>query len=874
MRSSMSKKIVALVLIGTMSSGYVVSAATTEDNKNDIEKSESVYVNLDSNGAVEKTTVSNWLHSTNGKIKNYSDISELDNVINIKSKDKPTISGDSLKWNVDSSDIYYQGTIDKELPIDVKVSYYLDGEKISANKLAGKSGRVKIEIEVVNNEYEEKEINGEKRKIYTPFSTALEVTFPTSKFSSLKTDNGIMVSEGNNNIVTFVAFPGLKDSLNIDEDSDIDLNVNLDSKLTIEADVKEFSLGPIMIVATPELPDLDKLDTASTIDELQDSLNELGSASNKLVDGTNKLYTGIDVAVDKLNSTLAVVKSDAKMNEIISIMNNSSKVQTTRKVIDDAYYAKDLDTTEAKKMLNMLTDENAYKISALTGDLRTVYMYRDLLNQTLSLANKLETDNEFNELMQKATALNNAYLGLSDNGKSTLNNMTSMMTPQTLIGLKKIVSDYKTVENDFGTSSTTLEVTIAQCPGNSLQEKTMAFMTEINNSLAVTKNLMSDETTTLLQSLSNDMTGYTMSYLTLKSILASNAMTKDQLKQVISAVYGSNAELATMLTSYIDGITEEDLGAAAIQTDIAKIQAYRNNLGALVTGVNSLSTMSPLINAIASDMSDANKLQNAATLLAEIKDPTTDGLLDSLSSALLSFSDEDLANLSNMLTSLSGVTESLQKNQETLSEINSLVEKVNDNQNLLKDMNKFNDDLTSADSLISQMNNSMNNINANSLIQMKSLGNNLLSMQQDLKDSEDILRITKEALQQGNVDRAKTLIASLPILESKIGELKLGSKELYDGMKQFDEEGINKICDTGDKAITDIDDLMAVKDEIVAQSKEYNTFSGKSEDTSGKVKFIMKTDEIKYTEKEEKSDKKKTEEKGFIAWIKKIFNID
>lgn len=874
MRSSMSKKIVALVLIATMSSGYVVSAATAEDNKSDIEKSESVYVNLDSNGDVEKTTVSNWLHSTNGNIKNYSDINELDNIVNVKSKDKPTISGDKLKWNVDSSDIYYQGTTDKKLPIGVNVTYYLNGEKISADKLAGKSGKVKIDIEVVNNEYEEKEISGEKRKIYTPFSTALEVTFPTSQFSSLKTDNGIMVSEGNNTIVTFVAFPGLKDSLDIDENSDLDLDVNLDSKITIEADVEKFSLGPIMVVATPELPDLDKLDTASTIDELQSSLDELGSASNKLVDGTNKLYNGIHLAVNKLNSTLAVVKSDAKMNEIISIMNNSSKVQKTRKVIDDAYYAKDLDTAEAKKMLNMLTNENAYKISALTGDLRTVYMYRDLLNQTLTLANKLQSDSEFNELLQKATTLNNAYLGLSDNGKVALNSMTSMMTPQTLIGLKKIVSDYKTVENDFGTSSTTLEATIAQCPGNTLQEKTMAFMTGLNNSLDVTKNLMSNDTITLLQSLSSDMTDYTMAYLTLKSILASNIMPKDQLKQVISAVYGSNAELVTMLTGYIDGITQDDLSAAAIQTDIAKIQAYRNSLPTLITGVSSLSTMSPLINAIASDMSDSNKLQHAATLLAEIKDPTTDELLDSLGSALVSFSDEDLVALSNMLTSLSGITESLQKNQETLQQINTLLEGLNDNQNLLKDMNKFNEDLTSADSLISQMNSSIGNMNAASLMQMKSLGNNLLSMQQDLKDSEDILRITKEALQQGNVDRAKTLMASLPTLESKIGELKSGSKTLYDGMKKFNDEGINKLCDTGDKAITDIDDLMAVKDEIVAQSKEYDTFSGKSEDTSGKVKFIMKTAEIKYTEKDKDSSKKKTEEKGFIAWIKKLFNID
>ena len=40
-------------------------------------------------------------------------------------------------------------------------------------------------------------------------------------------------------------------------------------------------MGPIMITATPELPDLSALDKANSIDELKDSLNQLKDGSKK-----------------------------------------------------------------------------------------------------------------------------------------------------------------------------------------------------------------------------------------------------------------------------------------------------------------------------------------------------------------------------------------------------------------------------------------------------------------------------------------------------------------------------------------------------------------------------------------------------------------
>ncbi len=44
-----------------------------------------------------------------------------------------------LTWQADGSDIYYQGTTDKELPVTVKLTYYLDGKEISPEDLAVKA---------------------------------------------------------------------------------------------------------------------------------------------------------------------------------------------------------------------------------------------------------------------------------------------------------------------------------------------------------------------------------------------------------------------------------------------------------------------------------------------------------------------------------------------------------------------------------------------------------------------------------------------------------------------------------------------------------------------------------------------------------------
>ena len=58
------------------------------------------------------------------------------------------------------NDIYYQGNITKELPVDMKITYTLDGKTVSPEELAGQSGQVTIRFDYTNRQKEKVETNG------------------------------------------------------------------------------------------------------------------------------------------------------------------------------------------------------------------------------------------------------------------------------------------------------------------------------------------------------------------------------------------------------------------------------------------------------------------------------------------------------------------------------------------------------------------------------------------------------------------------------------------------------------------------------------------------------------------------------------------
>ena len=168
-------------------------------------KEESVYVKADAAGNVNKTTVTEWIKNPeSGKL---TDASGLRDIRNIKGEEEFTKgSGKELTWNSEGSDIYYQGTTDEKLPVDVNISYKLDGKDIQAEDLAGKDGKVEIHIDYDNHAKESVEVDGENVEMYTPFTMVTSMMLPTDEYSNVTIDNGKIMSDADKNIV--VGFHG------------------------------------------------------------------------------------------------------------------------------------------------------------------------------------------------------------------------------------------------------------------------------------------------------------------------------------------------------------------------------------------------------------------------------------------------------------------------------------------------------------------------------------------------------------------------------------------------------------------------------------------------------------------------------------------
>ena len=134
-----------------------------------VEKLESVYVNADAFGKPTSVTVSEQLKGAAQMTGTLKDKSSLTDIKNIKGDETFEQHGEDITWNLAGNDIYYQGKTTKELPVSVKLTYFLDGTEVNPKDIVGKSGKLKINVEYANLSGSMKKIGDKEEKIFTPF---------------------------------------------------------------------------------------------------------------------------------------------------------------------------------------------------------------------------------------------------------------------------------------------------------------------------------------------------------------------------------------------------------------------------------------------------------------------------------------------------------------------------------------------------------------------------------------------------------------------------------------------------------------------------------------------------------------------------------
>ena len=371
------------------------AAETTEQKKPS--KDETVYVLANADGSVKKIIVSDWIKTNGGKT--VSDKTELSDIKNVKGDESYVMDTENMReWNADGKDIYYQGTISKALPVDLKVSYELDGKPVSAESLAGKSGKVTIRFDYTNNQYKNVSIDGKNTKIYVPFVMLTGLLLDNDIFTNVEISNGKIINDGDRIIAVGFALPGMQENLNLSRDK-----VDIPDFVEITADVNNFALSnTLTIAANSIISDLDvsKLDSA---DDLQASLTELSSAMSKLLDGSSELYGGLSKLLLKSNELISGV--DKLANGASTLSDGAAALSAG---LSELVSNNDTLNAGAKQVFDTLLSAVSQKLkdNGITVDTLTVENYKTVIGGLL----ENPTDSQKAELINIADAALNAKL--------------------------------------------------------------------------------------------------------------------------------------------------------------------------------------------------------------------------------------------------------------------------------------------------------------------------------------------------------------------------------------------------------------------------------------------------------------------------------
>lgn len=406
-----------------------------------LSKEETVYAKLNTNGSVQNILVNEHLINTEEKevIKDYSD---LEHIINTHSNHTYERNDKLLTWQSNGNSIFYQGTTDKELPIEVSITYQLDGQSISLEDLIGKSGHVSIKIKYKNKSKFVVKISGKNETIYTPFTIITGTTLSNEGNKNITVSNGKMVDNGSQSILVGISTPGLYESLGFSELKTLDT-------FEITFDTEKFELPTIYSMATPKLLEEVDLKIFDKMDELVKNVNTLQTSINKIEDGSKDLLSGM--------KTLSSGSKELARG-VNSVYKNLEEIKKGTITVNDG----------VSKMIATL--EDAKKQMATSSQLQTITTYLQSINFTpqnqqdvmiLGLYKQVTDTSTIDTLIKSLKQLQTGTKGLVS-GTTALTNGVATLNKET----KKLVSGV----NELKTGASTLNKGIHTFNKNGIQK--------------------------------------------------------------------------------------------------------------------------------------------------------------------------------------------------------------------------------------------------------------------------------------------------------------------------------------------------------------------------------------------------------------------
>ena len=677
-------------------------------------KDETVYILAGADGTVQKIIVSDWIKNAMAA-DSLDDKTELSDIENIKGDEGFTLGGDnSCVWDAQGNDIYYQGNIEKVLPVQMSVQYTLNGQSITPEALAGQSGHVTIRFDYQNMQYEEVLLDGKTEKIYVPFTMLTGMLLDTEVFRNVTISNGKLINDGDRIAVVGIAFPGLQEDLAISREK-----LDIPDYVEISADVENFEMGITMTLATTELfgaLDSEKLD----IHELSDAMAELTDAMDQLMDGSSQLYDGLCTLLEKSGDLVSGINKLAE---------GVTQLKAGAESLDSGAAQLQEGAAQLSSGLNTLTANS----SSLNGGARQVFssllsMADTQLSEAGLSVPSLKIDNY-------ASVLDGVIVSLDDTAvyRAALEKVTATVNANRGMIEKKVT-----------------EAVQAQVEAEVSAQVTAAVQETVTQ--AVHENEAQFRAAVIQQALSMTVEEY-------EAAVEAGLVTQEQQDAVNAAVEAAmQSEIEARMQSeaiqaQINAVTQQTVGE----------QMQSDELQALIASNTELQVQQAISEAMSSDAVQAQLSAAAEGAKSVI--------------ALKSSLDSYNAFYLGLITYTSGVSSA-------------------------------------------------------------AAGAN------ELKTGADALKAGTSELSAGTAELLQgiqTMKDSTPALVDGITQLRDGSMELSDGLKQFNEEGIQKLIEAVDGDLEGLSNRIRVTADV---AKHYTSFSGISEDMDGDVKFIYKTDSI------------------------------
>ncbi len=779
-------------------------------------KEETVYVVTDKSGKAINITVSEWLKNQ-GAYESLDDLTNLSDIVNVKGDEDFVLSGNKLTFAAGGSDIYYQGNmpVSEKLPVELKITYTLDGKEVSADDIVGKSGKLVMKIQYIPNEKTEKIINGEKKEVYLPFLAATGMLLSTDKCTNVEITNGKVISNGNYNVVVGIGIPGLGKNLGLEgEDAK-----KIPDIVELTADVKDFDLDMMMTFVSNEMfseLDFEEADSISDLDEqiktltdassqLREGIKTLNSGSSTLADGAGQLDEGAKALAAGLDTALSGSKQ---------LVSGSSELENGLQKLMSAFTAADGAVSAAEQL-----DSGAAALSAGVSQLaqglnntfsqigasqqEAAKTYSDYLAATgLSNAN-VESDTEIQQQLtqyigsyaMRCIGINNEILTTRQEELKQQKTAEAMAANQQLIAqiqqriiaenqaavTEKVKAEVMAANKDYIESikqrvqpqiESEVKLQIPQLQQQIQQQVIQEYMAKYPNqdmSGGIPDELLQEIQKQVMQRVTEQVTQMVTEQVTQavtqEVTAAYGKVIEKQVTQELTAMV--EAEVTKALTPEVTQAVTQELTAMVTQavTDDAVLKEYNQKIAALVQAAGQ---------------------KGAYTALKTISDGAAS---------------QDLTGNLGKLTSGAGEL------ADGIGRFRAAIGRGGD---------------TSTETIFG------------ALYNLSEGSGQLYTGMVSLNDGVSQLESGSNTLSDGT----GSLKAKVPELLSGIEQLLDGSKTLESGMNEFDKDGIQKIADLYHGDVKEfIENVKAVAE----AGKEYKTFTKLADNQEGSVKFIITT---------------------------------